>query len=215
VSVYILVGLFGLLALICVLIGWMLLRRKSWLFQWLKGTTGLFSILIAIFLGIAGYELSRFQLIPDDELPSLLKASISEKSKHSFIVSLTSLDPTHKEYLLKGDLWEVVVRVWVWSPVLDVLQLPDLYKVENVSSRYLSIEQEIKEGATIEILYKPSLNIWPILEFFSTFGMYQTESIESVFLPAADGSLFSINLVDGQLALEAVNAPAKAVLKNW
>jgi len=215
VSVFILAAIFGFFALLFIIIGWKLLRQESWLIQWIKGTSGLLCMLLAVFFGLSSYELSKFQLVPEDVVPSLLKASILQQANQSYKVALTSLDPTHSEYDLKGDLWQVNIRTWMWSPSLKYLPLPDLYKVEKISSRYLNIEQEIKSGVTEVLLYKPLVNIWPILDEFSRLNVFNTQSLKLGFVPAVEGSLFSINLVEEALVLEAVNAPATTALKNW
>lgn len=193
--------------------GLKLVFRFGWFLPWLQGTAGIISFALALLLSLTIYELYFFQQVPADS--SLAQVSIKKTETQKFNLTLATSTRKLGEHSLNGDFWQVGVRAITWNPLLKKIKFPDLYIINQVSSRYLRIEQELKQGHSAFQVYEPFIDIWPFIEFFDVMGILDANILNLEFVPLADGTLYSVSLSKQELALTGLNEPAISIVDQW
>lgn len=122
-----------------------------------------------------------------------------------------------REYILRGDEWQLDARVLKWKPPMSLLGIDNWYRLERLQGRFRDIRQarsqlpsvfELHEPAELDIAYLPEkyADYFPWLD--ARFG-------SATYLPMADDAHYSVNLGQTGLIARPLNVPARKTLKSW
>ncbi len=205
-------GAIGLLALVILLLACWTLSRGPWLWSWLRANLGLVLLLVAVAIGLLGYDYSRYQPLRGGQTVATL--SFSELSPQHYQVRLTESGQDVREFELEGDLWQLELRRFNWHPELRAFGFASSYRLEQLRSRYYLLEQELQQEPAPAFLNRSfwSVDLWRLLAGgFNAQSWLQAARLQSVAMPMADGALYEVHLGrSGQLEVRAVNAVALA-----
>ena len=118
---------------------------------------------------------------------------------------------------LTGDEWQIDARVVTWQPPATILGLDPIYKLDRLSGRYSSIDDERSQQRTVHALADPNaLDVWEVARRFPMLmpgvdAYYGT----ATYLPMADGARFEVSISRDALIARPVNEAARNAVGDW
>lgn len=188
----------------------------NWIIAWLRGSAGLLLVACAIALGFAAWDLHSYQQVSDvHPIATLAFNKIDDKQ---FTVSMVDQAGEERRYQLSGDLWQLDVRLLKWVDALARLGVKPGYRLDNLSGRYLSFEDEQKLPHTAIDLHpdQPVLDVWSWLRAVNRyFSLIEAQTGSASYLPMVDGALYSVSIASGGVVAQPLNERAKLAAEQW
>ncbi len=205
----------AILALVVLLFATRILFDKHWLMGWLRGMFGLTLLSAAVAGGLIAYDISTYQEIPSDK--PLLVLSAQAEGAQRYRVNIIE-GAVERNFLLDGDLWQLDVRQLKWKGLADLIGLNQGYRLEVLSGRFLSIEQqELAQFTHVELaksLY--GADFWKGLRNFNKdLFVVDANALRVNYLPIADGAVYSVSLTPTGLLAKPLNSAAQQAVKDW
>ncbi len=207
-----------LAALLCALVAVMLvicakaLISTGWFFKWLRGTVG-FIFLTGAFLGaIVAADLFTYFIVDEGKVIATL--SFSKKSPQLYDAELVDADGHRHHFEIAGDQWQLDAKLMDVSIVLENA-LP-AYKLDRLSGRYLSLEQEQTDIRSVHGLSESRLpDTWNWFNETNLFPFISAKYGSAAFMPMVDGGIFQVLLVQDGLKAEPTNSKARLAVESW
>lgn len=211
-SIYILIAICILLSATAFYIGIRFLLNKTWFIQWLRGTFGIVAVIGAIFCIWLIVNLVQYGTADEGEVIATL--SFTEVDKQEYDVEVTDSANFRQTYRIHGDQWQLDIRLIKFSLLLNG-GLP-AYKLDRLSGRYLSLEQQNNLQPKAYGLAKiHGGDAWGWLAQQSWLDFFQVKYGSATFMPMADGAIYQVRLFQDGLDSVAVNDRAKQALLSW
>ncbi|MDM8349582.1 hypothetical protein P8H27_11835 [Pseudomonas sp. sp1636] len=204
----------ALLAVLTVLIAARILLNSHWLLGWLRGTCGLAFVALAGFIGLVAYDLYSYAPLPEDK--PLVTLSF-EADGARYRVNLLE-GGSERSVFLEGDLWQLDARFLQWRGLAALIGLQPGYRLEKLSGRFLSIEQQaLAQQARVELAQSPyGVDLWRWLRLGRhDLFMFDAQARRVTFLPIADKAVYSVSLTPTGLLAQPMNQAAKQALQDW
>ena len=205
----------AILALVVLLFATRILFDKHWLMGWLRGMFGLTLLSAAVAGGLIAYDISTYQEIPSDK--PLLMLSAQAEGAQRYRVNIIE-GAVERNFLLDGDLWQLDVRQLKWKGLADLIGLNQGYRLEVLSGRFLSIEQqELAQFTHVELAKSPyGADFWKGLRNFNKdLFVVEANALRVNYLPIADGAVYSVSLTPTGLLAKPLNSAAQQAVKDW
>ena len=196
--------------------GLRLLLGSHWLLGWLRGTVGLVVIALAVALALAAWDL-RSSRRAQTEQPIATLAFSKIEPKH-FSVVVGSPDGSERHVELNGDMWQLDVRLLKWADTLARLGLKPGYRLDRLSGRYLSLEDEQQLPRSMFGLndQQPLVDAWYWLHQLDRFlPVIDAQYGSATYMPMVDGALFSVGMGSTGLVARPLNDRAKLAIEEW
>jgi len=205
-----LTGVFLIVAVVFIIILWW---GRGWFMQWLKGTIGLL-LLLAVLGGVFMLAdlWSYKQLLKEQPLATV---SVYKLKDQLYDLTLAGMGGTEQRYQVKGDQWQLDVRLLVWKGPFAALGKMPLYRLDRLSGRYLSLEQErTAERSVYSLSESRWFDLWDALKDYDTW--LEAESGHAVYMPLVNGAVYSVHLTPKGLMARPLNDVAEAALAgSW
>ncbi len=211
-----LAGILIAVAFVVIVLAGRLLFRGRWLLGWLKGMTGVILVAAAFFLATAAIDFYSYSNLKKEQAIATL--GFTRQGAQHFKVSVVEPDGLERLYDLKGDLWQLDARILKWNDALAALGLSTGYRLDRLSGRYYSLEDESGEERSLHQLNPGSkqLDIWQLLRSSGySLGFLDANYGSATYLPMADGALFAVTLSNTGLLARPLNEPARDAVKSW
>jgi hypothetical protein len=204
----------ALLGLLATFVAARILFSRQWFLGWLRGTCGLGFLALAGFIGVLAYDLYSYAPIAEGKP----LATLSFKADGPlYRVSLLE-GGRERTLTMEGDLWQLDARILQWKGLAALIGLQPGYRLEKLSGRFLSIEQQsLAQHTRIELARSPyGIDLWRWLRLGQhDLFIFEPQARRVTYLPLADEAVFSINLTPAGLLAEPVNSAAQNALKDW
>lgn len=190
-----------------------LLWKSQWFIQWLKGTFGIALIVAAVFLLFSLIDLWSYQQLNREKVISTV--SIYQIGKQEFDLTLIDAKGEEQRFKLLGDQWQLDARLLIWKGPINALGSSPLYRLERLSGRYLTLEQERSSERTVyELSQSAGLDIW---QWLNKYGFWLDAQFGSaVYLPLTNGAVYAVNLsAKGLVARPLNDAAEQALAQQW
>jgi len=199
-----------ILALAVVFMFW---RHKGWFVQWVRGTAGFIVLGFAIWLGFASWDVWSYRSLAEEH--PLATVTIYKLADQEYDVTLVDPEGEENRYLIRGDQWQLDVRMLVWSGPLTALGADPLYRMDRISGRYLSLEQERNDRRTVySIEASRGFDVWEWLRDFDIW--LDADFGSAVYMPLTNGAVYSVTRSARGLVARPVNDVAEdAVAGQW
>lgn len=205
----------ALLAIIVLLVALRLLLGGHWFMGWLRGTCGFLVLVFAGLIGLIGYDVSTYAVLPDKE--PLVTLSFQAQGPQRYEVSLEQGNET-RTLMLEGDLWQLDLHLLRWKSLAELIGLESGYRLERLSGRYLAVEQQnLSHHGCVVLSENPlGLDIWDALQLERRDLYFLEPQVLRVdYMPIADGAVYAVELAPTGLLAKPLNAAATEALKNW
>lgn len=194
------------------------LASKSWIMGWIRGSIGLFFVGIAVFFVLVVVDFASYENILEED--TLATLSIEEVAKQHYKVNVEYILESHEEnYELHGDLWQMDAKIIRWLGLFQALGVKPGYRLDRISGRYYSLEDERRNDRSVYSLHQSKLgmDVWSWLQNGGSFVPWVDAVYGSAtYLPLADGAIYQVRLSNNGLTAFPVNGVAKqAVSGEW
>jgi hypothetical protein len=188
------------------------LIAAGWFLKWLRGTGGFTLILIALIGAALGYELLTFY--KSDEGKVIATLTFDRTAEQEFDLELVDAHGKVKRLQLLGDQWQLDVRLVKVSGLGETGQ--PSYKLDRISGRYLSLEQEKQDQRSVhDLSASTTLDLWQVITKSNWLPLLKASYGSAAFMPMADGAIYQVRLFEKGLVAEPVNDRAKQALESW
>ena len=196
--------------------GLRLLLGRHWLLGWLRGMAGLVLIAFAAGLLLAAWDLRNYRQVQLEEPIATL--AFSKRDAKRFNVVVGGQDGSEQVFDLAGDMWQLDVRLLKWADPLARLGLKPGYRLDRLSGRYLSLEDEQQLPRTVLPLQneQPLVDAWYWLHQLDRFlPVIDAQYGSATYMPMVDGALFSVGMGSTGLVARPLNDRAKLAIEQW
>lgn len=205
----------GLLSLLVLWVALRVLMNSSWFLGWLRGTVGLLFLGLAALVGVIAYDLMSYSTLPEDR--ALLTLSFQAEGPQRYRVTLVE-GADERSASLDGDLWQLDGRLLRLRGLAELIGLEPGYRLDQLSGRFLAIEQQAVAQRPKAVLAQSPLRIdlwrWLRLSGRDLF-LFDAQALRVPYLPIADGAAYEVRLASTGLLATPLNGAARQALKDW
>jgi len=205
------------LALVAVYFGLKLVGRGEWLLAWLRGCAGLAFLLLAILMLLVGLDLFSYDQLMQNK--SLGTISFSKDGEQEYTAKLTlNHENTEEDYILRGDQWQIDARIISWTGVLKMFGAKPGYRLDRLSGRYYSLEDEHRKQRSVHQLNSSDyfVDSWSWLQSSgNAVPLVDAVYGSATYLPMEDGAFYEISLSATGLLAKPMNDVAEQALRRW
>jgi len=216
-SFWIISGLSVLLALVAIYIGGRFLWGTSWIIGWLRGCVGVLFLTLSVVLVLSALDLFSYRQFKKDQPVAMV--SLEKVSEQHYQANVSFIDAANeRSFQLRGDQWQLDARVIRWRSIFSVLGAKPGYRLDRISGRYFSLEDERREERSEYQIAKSryGVDIW---QWFKDNGEYfpiiEAGYGSATYLPMAHGALFQIGVSSSGLVATPVNSVAEDAVSAW
>ena len=198
---------------VMVIAGLLFFRHPRWLLTWIKGTAVFGVILAGLYVLVIAVNLSSYHSLVG--LQTAASISTQRQAEQIWQVSLQSQDGLSVVRTLQGDQWQIDARILRFTGPFRWLDIAPGYRLEQLSGRYTSLEQERSAPRTSIGLAE---GIWPDLwQWDRQFNLPFVEAVDGsmTFMPMRDGAVFEVKLSSLGLVAVPVNEQAREAVQFW
>jgi len=204
-----------LLALVLTIVSLKVLMGRRWILAWLRGTASLFAIVISFILLAVAWDFVSYGVISQDK--TIATVAVKEVSEREFELTIAIPDGQKENYAIKGDLWQLDVRVINWGGPLEMIGLEPGYRLDRLSGRYISLEADRASERTVyDISGVTTLtDVWTVVSNNAWLPWIEAKYGSATYLPMRDGALYAVSLGDEGLFAKPLNEPAENAVESW
>jgi len=203
------------LGLIAVFFSIRILLKKSWFFGWLRGMGGLLLIIIGVTLAMSALDVYSYKQIVAEE--SVATISFEKIKPQRYRATVAFSDGTVFKYEIAGDQWQMDVRLLKWPTALAAIGVKPGYRLDRISGRYYSLEQERNSERTIYSLNdSKAVDVWTMFNALgSSFNIVDADYGSATFVPMEDAAQYEVKLSNTGLLARPLNEAARSAIGQW
>ncbi|MEX0623820.1 multidrug transporter [Saccharospirillum sp.] len=207
--------LFALLVLPGLVLAYIALRlllRRGWIRGFVRGALGVVCLVGLLIISLFMFDLAAYRAFTRETVVATV--SFRRQGEQAYEVNLeTNQDQQRRSLVLNGDEWQLDARILIWSGPLVVLGMEPVYRLDRITGRYQSLEQELNAPRTVIDLRAGAL--WSVSMVSDWLPWISARFGSSVYLPMVDNGLFEVGLGAQGLVARPVNEPAREALGQW
>ncbi len=210
-----LIAFFGLAGILFLAIGMRRLRRRRVLSGLFSSITALGLFLLAACALLVAANFGTYQRLTAEQAAGELQ--FSGMGAHQFNAVLTYPTGERASFSLRGDEWQVDARILKWQAFAELVGFDSAYRLERISGRYSSIEDERNLPRTVYPLNPPNrVDLWDVVHRYHAWLPWLDALYGSAtYLPMADGALYDIKVSPSGLVARPLNQAARDAVGSW
>ncbi|GAB1259616.1 cation/multidrug efflux pump [Aurantivibrio plasticivorans] len=205
-----------LLGVVLVLLALKVLVRKGWLLGWLRGMAGVLLVFGGVIVVFGALDLYSYKQLVEEEFVATVSFEQLESQRYTAI--MVDSDGSEQRYELAGDQWQLDARLIKWPTALQGAGVKPGYRLDRISGRYYSLEEERNAERTVYALNESAMGV-DIWESFRGWGSF-LNIIDAIygtatFVPMTDGAVYEVRLSNTGLLARPLNDIARTALYQW
>lgn len=213
---------FTALIAVCALIGLLFLiaairrlRRRRVVGGVAHGAAALIFFLAAACALLIGTSLRSYQRLAFEQPAG--EVQLTRTGDRQFDAVLSYPDGERASFALRGDEWQIDARVLKWHAFANLVGFDAAYRLERISGRYASLEDERNLPRTVYDLHPPGrIDLWALAHRYRAWIPWVDALYGSAtFLPMADGALYEIKVSQSGLVARPLNQAARDAVSGW
>lgn len=191
-----------------------LMLGRYWFHAWMKGNAAILGIVLAAFMVLAMWDVSSYTPFAHDT--RVAEVSIKKTGAQQYQVAVSN-DEMTDEFLIRGDMWQLDTRIIIWSGLLNMLGMKPAYRLDRLSGRYFTLEQETGSERTVYTLEqsKTPFDIWDLTVQRSWLPWIEARQGVGVYMPLVDAAQFTVRMRGNELLVVPVNDVAQKAMFAW
>jgi hypothetical protein len=179
------------------------------------GTSALVMFLVATILLLIGINLRTYQRLTDEAPAGELQ--FAKVGAHQYNGVLTYPGGEVAYFPLRGDEWQIDARILKWTAIANFIGFDTAFRLERISGRYSSVEDERSQPRTVYELHPPSeIDLWALVHDYQRWlPWFDALYGSATYLPMADGALYDIKASPSGLLARPLNQAARNAVGNW
>lgn len=188
--------------------------RPRWLLQWLKGTLALVLLVTGVYCLAVAVSLLEYDSLEGMETVALVSTYRQDEQLWRVTLELRGKPP--QQLLVHGDQWQMDARIMRFAGPLRWLGIAPGYRLERLSGRYSTLEQERSRPRTVIGLQQER---W-VPDLWTLDRKYNLPFVEAVygnatFMPMHDGAGYEVRLSASGLLTIPMNEAAREAVLHW
>ena len=214
-TLYALIIVFGLVAVLFFAAAIRNLRRRRIAGGLLNGTASLVLLLLASAAALVAANLRTYRQLSAEQRAGELQ--FTRIGYHQFNGAFTFPSGDRADFALRGDEWQVDAHVLKWHALANLIGFDAAYRLDRIGGRYASIDDERNLPRTVYALTQPErVDLWDLAHNHSGWIPWVDALYGSAtFLPMADGALYEIEVTQSGLIARPLNQAARTAVGNW
>jgi hypothetical protein len=210
-----LILVFGLAGILFLILAARRLHRRRIFSGLFSGASSLAMLLLAAGVLLLVANLRTYQRLSAEQPAGELQ--FSSIDPHQFNGVLTYPTGERAVFSLRGDEWQVDARILKWRSFANLVGFDTAYRLERISGRYSSIEDERNLPRTVYSLNPPNrVDVWDLVHrYHSWIPWFDAQYGNATYLPMADGALYEINVSQSGLLARPLNRAARDAVGSW
>ena len=191
------------------------IRRRRVFGGAMNGAAALIFVLLSVGAALIAGNLRTYQRLTYEQPAGELQ--LMRTSEREFNAVLTYPGGQRANFALSGDEWQIDARVLKWHAFANLVGFDSAYRLERISGRYASVEDERSRARTVYSL-NPAQRIdpWELAHRYHSWMPWIDALYGSAtFLPMADGALYEIKVTQSGLVARPLNQAARDALGSW
>jgi hypothetical protein len=166
-------------------------------------------------VALVGLNIQTYQRLSYEQ--PVAEVTFRQTGPQAFIATLRRADGAGAEYDLLGDEWQIDARVLKWKPWANVLGFDTSLRLERLSGRYLTIEEERAEQRTVhQLALNPGFDLWLMArDQGGSLPVVDAVYGSAAYVPMANGASYRVTVTQSGLVARPTNAEAEAALSSW
>ncbi len=203
------------LAVFIIFVALKILFGRPWFRAWLRGTSSLLAILCSLMIVAFAWDFLSYNVIAQDK--AVATVSVIEIGKQEFKLDVGLLGGEEFSYKVKGDLWQLDVRLISWAGIMKMIGFEPGYRLDRLSGRYISLEQERNSERTVYNINNESsvIDVWSVINSNAWLPWVNAKYGSATYLPMKDGALYSVALTQQGLIARPLNEVAEKAINTW
>lgn len=167
--------------------------------------TSLLAVTVAVG-GLSGLNLYTYQRFTHESVLGTLE--FRDRGADAYLVEWRPAEGRQRTFELRGDEWQLDVRMIKWTDWLTFMGEDPLYRLDRISGRYIDADKARRNAPVIEDLTEPgSFDVW---EFARKSGEWlpgiDAAYGTSVYLPMESGMAYEVSMTrTGLIARKVAN----------
>ena len=210
-----LIAIFGLTGLLFLVTAIRRLRLRHVSSGFLHGISAVVFFLIAALLLLLAINLRTYQQLTAETPAGELQ--FAKVAAHKYNGVLTYPDGEVAYFPLSGDEWQVDARILKWTPIANLMGFDTAFRLERISGRYASIDDERSQPRTVYELHPPAaIDLWQLVHSYHRWlPWFDALYGSATYLPMADGALYDIKASPSGLVARPLNQAARNAVGSW
>lgn len=192
----------------------LMILRRGWFLAWLKGMWVVLLIVGGISISFTLLDFVSYKNLNSEQ--PIATISLYEKSDQLFDVTLIDEEGIEMRFDVAGDQWQLDARILSWQGPIASLGAKPVYRLDRLSGRYTSLEQARNSLPSVYGLYESDyIDSWQVFRYVS--GWLDADYGSAVYMPMADGAVYSVYLTAKGILVRPLNDVAKEALgrEEW
>jgi len=197
------------------------LRRRRMARGVFSGTLGLALLALAAGIFLAAGNLHTYARLSHETDAGEIRFTAEGSDRYRVMLVLTPQDSgtaaSSQYFVLQGQEWQLDARIIKWHGLANLLGLDTLYRMERLSGRYSSIDEERSQPRSVHSLAEnPGLDVWDLGQRYGKWLRLVDASYGSAtYLPMADGAIFTLHISQSGLLARPANEQARNAVGQW
>lgn len=206
---------FALLALLMFASGVRKLRHRHVLGGCTRCVGAMLPLAVAVALALVASNLYTYARLTEEQ--PVVTLSFEQVGPKRFRAHITAPSGRGATFEIAGDEWQLDARVLKWHGWANLAGLDALYRLERLSGRYRTVDEELSGARTVESLAGDrGLDIWSLAYHYPSWvPMVDAKYGSATYLPMADGAAFEVRLTQSGLIARPANEAARAATAEW
>ncbi len=181
----------------------------------IKGLTGLLLMTAGALVLLIGMNLYTYHRLTT-EVP-VAEIRFEQMAPQRFRVNLLPQGEVPQWYELRGDEWQLDVRMIKWQGIITMLNVDAVYRFDRLSGRYRVVEEDKTSLRTIyELGVSHGLDLWSLAQQYKTILPWVDAIYGSaVYMPMADKASYQVTITHTGLVVRPGNEQAQQAVKTW
>ena len=174
----------------------------------LKGLISAVLFLLAAGAVLVSANLRTYQRLTAEQPAGALQ--FTRIGNHQFNGAFTLPSGERADFELRGDEWQVDARLLKWRGLAELLGFDTVYRLDRISGRYTSIDDERSLPRTVYALSQPErVDLWALAQRYRSFVPWIDALYGSAtYLPMEAGARYSISVSPSGLIARPLNRAA-------
>jgi hypothetical protein len=183
--------------------------------------SGLFSTIFGALTAVGGgaaallgLDMSAYARLTVEQ--PVASIAVSQTGQQAYALELRLPDGSTTRYDMLGDEWRIEAIVVKWKPWTNVLGQHAMYKLDRLSGRYRSTDQEVSAPRSVFDLSTSGTELDPYAEKVGSF-FYAVDAVygSGVYLPMVDGARYDVFLTQDALIARPTNDIGSAAANTY
>jgi hypothetical protein len=165
--------------------------------------------------GVVASSLHTYRRLTEEQVAA--KVTTRQVGQQQYLLTLDTPRDGPRTFQVLGDQWQIDARVVKWRPMATVAGFDTLYRLERLSGRYASEEQERTAPRSVHRLARNEpVDVWQAIRAYrSWLPMVDAQYGSAAYVPLAPQASYAVTVSASGLVVRPENDAARRAVGGW